>query len=120
MRAEQGSGSACICCGADAWTPLWQVLRRCGGCGFIRADLELTHEEARRLYQADYFRGQEYGDYLADRAAHVRNFEHRFRMMSRVAPEVRSLFEVGCAYGFWLDCCTRHGVRSEERRVGKE
>jgi SAM-dependent methyltransferase len=89
---------------------LWRVLRRCGGCGFVRADLELTHEEVRRLYQADYFRGQEYGDYLADRVSHVRNFEHRYRLMARAAPGVRSLFEVGCAYGFWLDCCSRHGV----------
>ena len=54
--------TGCICCGADAWVPLWRVLRRCGGCGFVRAAAGLTAEEVRRLYQADYFRGQEYAD----------------------------------------------------------
>src|SRR5437870_2411577 len=102
MRTDDGRGSACICCGADEWTPLWRLLRRCCGCGFIRADQNLTDEQVKQLYQADYFRGREYGDYLADVASHRANFEYRYRLMTRSAPDVKALFEVGCAYGFWL------------------
>jgi SAM-dependent methyltransferase len=100
----------CICCGNNDWLPCFRILSRCSTCQFIRADLDLSPSEIKRLYQEDYFRGEEYGDYLADHVSHVKNFAYRFRAMKGVAPEVERLFEVGCAYGFWLAECSRNGL----------
>ena len=110
-----GSASAtrvgvCVCCGGERWLPKFRVPRQCRGCGFIRADMEVSHDEIKKLYQEDYFRGKEYGNYLEDQDSHRKNFAHRFQMMSHIAPGVKSLFEIGCAYGFWLDYCSKQGI----------
>jgi SAM-dependent methyltransferase len=100
----------CICCGGGRWEPHFRVLRRCLDCGFVCADLDLTENDLRELYQADYFRGREYGDYVASRAVHEKNFAARWRDVTRLAPSLRSLFEVGCAYGFCLVYAASRGV----------
>jgi hypothetical protein len=75
--------------------------------------MDLTHEQVRRLYQEEYFQGEEYGDYLADALSHRKNFAARLRVMKRVAGgDPGPVFEVGCAYGFWLECCSVAGVES--------
>jgi SAM-dependent methyltransferase len=109
-RAGPRPGPECICCGASLWEPHWRALCRCAGCGFVRADLELSPEEVARLYREGYFRGGEYGDYLADAASHRRNFARRFQLVAEQAPDLQSVFEVGCAYGFWLAECARRGL----------
>jgi 2-polyprenyl-3-methyl-5-hydroxy-6-metoxy-1,4-benzoquinol methylase len=108
--APQRCPAPCICCGSSEWMPWFRILSRCRACGFIRADLDLSPVEIKRLYQEDYFRGEEYGDYLADHVSHVKNFAHRFQAMKAIAPELHTLFEVGCAYGFWLAECSRNGL----------
>ncbi len=102
--------AACICCGAERWAPHFRVLRKCGGCGFIRADMDLTHEQVRALYQEDYFRGEEYGDYLADALSHRKNFAARLSVVKRLMGRAGPVFEVGCAYGFWLEQCAKAGI----------
>lgn len=103
----------CICCGALAWQQQFRVLRRCAGCGFIRADMSLTRVEAERLYQEGYFTGGEYGDYLADAPSHRRNFAARLRLVRRLAGDRPApLLEVGCAYGFFLDECRQAGIEA--------
>lgn len=104
--------SPCVCCGAENWAEHFRVLRRCLGCGFIRADMELSHEQVRRLYQESYFTGAEYGNYLADQQGHRVNFADRLRVVRRLMGRPRSIFEVGCAYGFWLEQCSLAGVES--------
>ncbi|MEQ1826923.1 MAG: class I SAM-dependent methyltransferase [Pirellula sp.] len=111
-HATCGKASPCICCGTAAWKPKFRILMECGQCGFIRADVDATPEQIKRLYQEDYFRGAEYGNYLEDQATHRTNFEWRFRMIKRLAPNLKSIFEIGCAYGFWLECCTKHHLVS--------
>jgi 2-polyprenyl-3-methyl-5-hydroxy-6-metoxy-1,4-benzoquinol methylase len=102
---------ACIVCGSGRWEPRFRVLLRCAECGFIRADAELSHEEVKRLYREGYFRGgQEYGDYLAEVDSHRKNFARRWETVAGLAGRLGSLFEVGCAYGFWLEQCSRQGV----------
>jgi hypothetical protein len=101
----------CIVCGATPRTPLYRVLEQCGECGFVRADLAIGEDEIKKLYQEDYFRGTEYGDYLADCRVHRKNFAYRFEELTRLAGSLESLFEIGCAYGFWLECAAGRGVR---------
>ena len=63
-----------------------------------------------QLYEEPYFRGNEYGDYLADRKVHRRNFVRRLSELRRIVSDFRSLFEVGCAYGLWLELLTENGI----------
>jgi hypothetical protein len=74
---QSSARSACICCGSARWKEYFRALRKCRDCGFIRADIDLTHEQVRKLYQEDYFQGEEYGDYLADAVSHGKNFAAR-------------------------------------------
>lgn len=112
LSDRRASSPECICCGSRDWQSLHQVLARCSQCQFVRADMQISAEEIERLYREDYFRGEEYGDYLADAAAHRKNFAQRWRAIEKLTGGVSSLFEVGCAYGFWLECAKSHGVRA--------
>jgi 2-polyprenyl-3-methyl-5-hydroxy-6-metoxy-1,4-benzoquinol methylase len=65
----------------------------------------LTEEELRSLYAERYFNGAEYADYLADRDTIEKQFRIRLRQLLKFVPERRraALFEIGCAYGFFLN-----------------
>jgi 2-polyprenyl-3-methyl-5-hydroxy-6-metoxy-1,4-benzoquinol methylase len=102
---------ACIVCGSRRREPLFAVLQRCGQCGFVRADLELSPDEIAAIYGEEYFRGEEYGDYLAESDLHRRNFERRIEEITAVAGRLESVFEVGCAYGLFLACLDARGIR---------
>jgi SAM-dependent methyltransferase len=111
-RAAARPAPACACCGETAWDAHFRALRRCRDCGHVAADMDLPPALLRQLYSEDYFRGQEYGDYVADAAAHRRNARFRLRLLTRYAGRPRKVFEVGCAYGFWLECLSRAGIPS--------
>jgi len=103
----------CIVCGANSWHPHFHVLKRCRSCSFIKAEIDLSPEEVHRLYQEDYFQGQEYGDYLADADSHRKNFSARLRVVQRwMGNKMGPIFEIGCAYGFWLEACSRAGIEA--------
>lgn len=80
-------------------------LLQCGACGFITADLRLSDEEHKALYGPDYFHGDEYADYLLEEAGLKENFRQRLATLLHYAgdPSAKTLFEIGCAYGFFLD-----------------
>jgi 2-polyprenyl-3-methyl-5-hydroxy-6-metoxy-1,4-benzoquinol methylase len=63
----------------------------------------LAREQQLALYGEDYFRGAEYRDYLADRAAHEANFRKRISRLRRWLPRGCRLFEIGCSYGLFLN-----------------
>lgn len=104
--------TACIACGADVWEPRWEILCRCRNCGFVRAAELLTPSAAAGVYTEGYFTGEEYGDYLGDREVHRRNFAARWRDMRRVAGDISGLFEIGCAYGLFLEYVSSQGTRA--------
>ena len=101
----------CIVCGSKEQAPMYRVLQQCRDCGFVRADVTIDEEEIRKLYHEDYFLGREYGDYVADRRVHRKNFARRFSEITKVAGPIGSVFEIGCAYGFWLELLSGQGVR---------
>jgi SAM-dependent methyltransferase len=70
----------------------------------------LSHAELERLYGEPYFRGREYRDYVAERPLFVKQFELRLKTLLRFVPAERrtQLFEIGAAYGFFLDLARRH------------
>jgi SAM-dependent methyltransferase len=96
--------SCLVCSGALAPERRLPGLLRCSTCGFVTADVALSDDELRALYSEDYFHGSEYSNYLADRSVIEKQFRIRTRSLSRFLPpgRRRALFEIGCAYGFFL------------------
>lgn len=99
------SGQACIVCGGAESSPLYQGLRRCASCAYVFADLGMSEAEFHALYEKGYFFGEEYQDYLKDKAVLQKNFRLR---LEELAPHLdparhKRLFEIGCAYGFFLE-----------------
>jgi hypothetical protein len=96
--------TSCDVCGAEGSPVGYAGLRRCADCSHVWSDLSITTEAIRRLYQREYFFGDEYGDYLADRRIIEKNFAGRLSTLRRfLTPSHRRLFEIGSAYGFFLN-----------------
>jgi 2-polyprenyl-3-methyl-5-hydroxy-6-metoxy-1,4-benzoquinol methylase len=75
--------------------------------------MDISPDEVRKLYQENYFQGEEYGDYLADARSHRKNFEARLKIVQQFMHQgTGPIFEIGCAYGFWLEACTRAGIEA--------
>lgn len=123
---------ACVACGSGDTRPFHPGLLRCAGCGHAWADLQLGPDELEALYRRDYFFGDEYLDYVADRATIQKNFRLRLAVLERIRDPARHrrLLEVGCAYGFFLDVArgsfesvtgidiTEDGVRHARETLG--
>jgi len=95
----------CAVCSGSSARKFYKGLVVCSECGHVFADYDLTDDELRELYSKNYFFGEEYNDYVADKNALQKNFMLRLKTLQRflVPGEHKSLFEIGCAYGFFLD-----------------
>lgn len=80
-------------------------LLECRACGFYTADMDISPEEIRNLYGHDYFHGAEYGNYEEEKHALQINFADRLSEILSLPglPANATLFEIGCAYGFFLE-----------------
>ncbi len=92
----------CVACGRDDAKPLFRDLVACANCGLVYFPWRLTPREVARLYGENYFKGAEYFDYPVDRAVHEANFRNYLRRLGRWLPAGGRLFEIGCAYGYFL------------------
>ena len=88
---------------------MYESLARCNACGLIRAAEFPSADELCDLYSDEYFNGNEYGDYLADRICHEKNFSRRLRMM-RTITRVEEVLEIGCAHGLWVKYLNDQGI----------
>lgn len=98
----------CAVCGSDRSAPFYRGLLKCKDCAFVWADLSLSMDEMRKMYDHTYFFEGEYRDYLAEEKILKRNFGKILRRIKRYVPDIGSgerlkLLEVGSAYGFFLD-----------------
>lgn len=102
--------SQCPICEGVLHASQIQGLLQCRACGFFTADVSLDRAELERLYSEAYFVGEEYRDYASERDLFVRQFELRLKTLLRYLPTGRRhrLFEIGAAYGFFLDLARRH------------
>jgi SAM-dependent methyltransferase len=100
----------CMICDRGLEPSQYPGLLRCASCGFITADANLSPDELTALYSEKYFSGEEYSDYVADRVTIQRNFNKRLRVLLRYVTDAPSkrLFEIGSAYGFFLDVARRN------------
>jgi 2-polyprenyl-3-methyl-5-hydroxy-6-metoxy-1,4-benzoquinol methylase len=114
----------CLVCLHDGLAPHWPGLLRCPSCGFVTADLDRPVDPG-KLYDGDYFSGEEYLDYRSDEAFFKRSFRLRLDEIRRRRPSGR-LLEIGAAYGFFLDLARAHfdvvgfEVNREAARHAKE
>ncbi len=107
-RNEATRSAACICCQGNETVDYLDGLLKCVVCGHVWADTSLTADELGRLYSLSYFKGEEYLDYELEETALRRNFRSRVRELSRRHPQRGSLWEIGCAYGYFLSEAARY------------
>lgn len=93
----------CLVCGGTYRKSKLTGLVECDSCGFVTTNLELTNEEIKRLYSADYYHGEEYADYVSDKKIIQNNLKKRIKRIKKDFPSGGDLFEIGCAYGFFLE-----------------
>ncbi len=77
---------------------------KCPNCFLVFYRKEIKTES---LYLGDYFKGDEYRDYLADKPILQRNFKQRIKLLRKIMPHGR-LFEIGSAFGFFLELAQEH------------
>ncbi|WGD55349.1 class I SAM-dependent methyltransferase [Bradyrhizobium sp. CB1650] len=94
----------CLVCGGAYKPSHLPGLFKCSSCGFISANLQIPEAELEALYGTDYFHGQEYLDYAAEAESLRVNFRRRISTLNQLRPNLieAELFEIGCAYGYFL------------------
>ena len=96
----------CLVCGEHSMHPssTYSGLILCEGCSFLTADICLSEDKAEQLYGRDYFHGQEYSDYIRDKAIIQRNFSRKLHILEKYMEDShKKLLEIGCAYGFFME-----------------
>jgi 2-polyprenyl-3-methyl-5-hydroxy-6-metoxy-1,4-benzoquinol methylase len=92
-----------ICHFSDTQPIFDNTLLKCQNCGHGWANLQLDHAYLQQLYAENYFKGEEYADYLADKEILQMNFSKRAKQIAQSAPAPKYLLEIGCAYGFFYE-----------------
>ena len=94
----------CIICGRNLKNSKLKGLLSCENCNFITTNLNLSEDEIRQLYSQNYYNGEEYADYVADKYIIQKNFSKRLNRLERYVNDCseKRVFEIGCAYGFFL------------------
>ncbi len=105
---ESLSAQTCVCCMGSNAVDYLRGLKRCVDCGHVYADLSWTPAMFRKLYTEDYFKGGEYADYEDEEAALRLNFRRRVCELTARHPDGGRLWEIGCAYGFFLKEAAAH------------
>jgi len=96
----------CIICNKTANDILYAGILQCHNCGYVFADIHITNDDLNAYYNNNYFSGKEYSNYEASRNIIQKNFKNRLKVLNRfISPSNHgNLLDIGCAYGFFLDC----------------
>jgi SAM-dependent methyltransferase len=93
----------CILCGQSTeHEPFYQRLKQCKTCSLVSANEIPGREELETVYGKHYFFDGEYLDYLEEKKAFQKNFRKWIMLLRRFVPHGK-LFEIGSAYGFFLE-----------------
>jgi len=97
-------------------------LLACKSCGFLTADMTLSNIELEELYGQSYFHNGEYSDYKSEKVALQLNFKKRIRDLLSLPNvcENTKIFEIGCAYGFFLELLKENFVEASGIDIAKE
>ncbi len=80
---------------------------RCLRCGHISVQLDISDAELVRMYESCFFSEGAYADYVKDKEVLQKNFSRFIAILRQYSPG-GLLFEVGCAYGFFLELARQH------------
>jgi len=77
----------------------------CEKCKFLTANNHVDDEQLKKIYDHDYFHGNEYGNYITEKEALKINFNNRIETITKLEDvSINSnVFEIGCAYGYFLE-----------------
>lgn len=121
----------CKVCGSWSWTDVYTdvpgfgidrkfTIHRCAGCGTVATSHPLRDRELSRYYdsQAVAFNGK--GDdklvesYLRNREDYWYRlgYYNRLAEIRRVFPKAKTILDIGCAAGFFLDFLREHGYET--------
>jgi|TARA_B100000959_G_C14914191_1_gene596548 SAM-dependent methyltransferase len=94
-----------ICNNNNKFKKKFEILTQCMDCKHIFADLNLDHTKIKQVYSNDYFFGNEYINYINDRKQIEKNASNRIKIIKKHTKNIinKNLYEVGCAYGFFLN-----------------
>ena len=98
--------SNCIVCDNNKYFKIkFDILKECQACKHIFADLDLNLDEVKKIYSKNYFFGEEYIDYINDKKQIEKNSSIRLKEIQKyINHKIKNnLFEIGCAYGFFLN-----------------
>ncbi len=100
----------CIICGGELSEEIFSGLIQCKKCKFITTNTRLSDDELKSLYSEKYFNGEEYTAYIEDKQVIQQNFRSRLRTLLKHIdnPNTKKMFEIGCAYGLFLDVSKEH------------
>ncbi|MFC1608437.1 class I SAM-dependent methyltransferase, partial [Candidatus Latescibacterota bacterium] len=95
----------CVVCRSTINEFLYEGIRKCTNCGHVFSDMQLSDEELFELYKKQYFFGDEYKDYPAEKEILQKNFRLRLKELQPHIDSKRHkhMLELGCAYGFFMD-----------------
>jgi 2-polyprenyl-3-methyl-5-hydroxy-6-metoxy-1,4-benzoquinol methylase len=107
----------CNFCGSQEHTSLFHGfdpdIVRCNSCGLIFNAAMPTDQELASIYGEDYYTSKDslrygYTDYLADRDNIIKTSRRRLARIEKIKAG-GSLFDVGCAFGFFLEVARERG-----------
>ena len=106
----------CPICAGLAATPFltssgYSIIQ-CATCRFLFVDPAPTPAALQAFYQrSEYFSGSElgYGNYLGQRLQHEQLARGRLIRIEQILPMRRTLLDVGCAAGFFLEVAKQRG-----------
>ncbi len=97
---------ACVVCGSTKLAGKFNnTLIECAECTHVYANMQVDEETLKKIYSVNYFKGEEYADYLSDKPMLQKNFRKRIQTALKLEPkpEFKNVLEIGCAYGFFAE-----------------
>jgi len=122
----------CLVCGNKDFEAIYDsTLLKCRYCGFVTANLSISEAELKEIYTENYFKGEEYADYLRDKGVLQKNFNNRLEFIFSKfdRKKLSNVLEIGCAYGFFAQVLNEKikgaefvglDIAAEAVRYGKE
>jgi SAM-dependent methyltransferase len=106
---DQATPYACQACGSSSQPHLCYFksgypIRRCNECGLGSTGLSVNFDPT-GIYSKDYFSGGHsdgYADYVGSEPVLRKEFRSALRHLNTAGRRDGKLFEIGCAYGFFL------------------
>lgn len=105
----------CLVCDKNEFEPIYDAtLLKCKSCGFVTANLNISAQNLKAIYTENYFKGEEYSDYLTDKDVLQKNFNNRLKFIYSKfdRTKINNALEIGCAYGFFAELYTNQQKNS--------